>query len=42
MKFLKPRFWEEKNSFLSLILFPISLFFDFLISLKRKYTKQIK
>tara|TARA_Y100000768_G_C23882703_1_gene636040 strand:- start:115 stop:1047 length:933 start_codon:yes stop_codon:yes gene_type:complete len=42
MKFLKPRFWEEKNSFLSLILFPISLFFDFLISLKRKYTKQIE
>ena len=42
MKFLKPRFWEEKNSFLSLILFPISLFFDLLISLKRKYTKQIE
>ncbi len=39
MKFLKPKFWDKKNSFLSLILFPISFFFDLIISIKKKTYK---
>ena len=42
MKFLKPKFWDKKNSFLSLILFPISFFFDLIISIKKKLTRQIR
>ena len=42
MKFLKPKFWDKKNSFLSLILFPISFFFYLIISIKKKLTRQIK
>ena len=42
MKFIKPKFWDKKNSFLSLILLPISIFFEFLIFIKKKCVKEVK
>lgn len=36
MKFLKPKFWAEKNIFLSLLLIPISFFIQFLNIVKSK------
>ena len=35
MKIFKPKFWQEKNSLLSFSLFPLSIFFQFLITLKK-------
>ncbi len=35
MKFLKPKFWENKNSIYSIILIPISIIFQFTTMLKR-------
>ena len=37
MRVLKPKFWE-KNNLISLLLLPISLFFQFLIQIKKKLT----
>ena len=35
MKFLKPKFWDNKNDIFSILLKPISILFYFLISLKK-------
>jgi len=42
MKFNKPKFWDKKYSFFSIILLPVSLVVLLLISLKKKFTKSIK
>ena len=42
MKMLKPKFWSQKNSLLSFILFPLSIFLQILIYLKKKITKKRK
>ena len=34
MKFLKPKFWDNKNSVFSILLMPISILFHFLINFK--------
>ena len=39
---LKPKFWSQKNSLLSFILFPLSIFLQILIYLKKKITKKRK
>ena len=41
MNLVKPNFWERKNSILSLILLPLSIFVVFFIYLKKKLTKVI-
>ena len=38
MKLYKPKFWDHKN-FISLSLFPVSLIIQFIILLKKKFTK---
>ena len=38
MKILKPKFWEKKNSLISLLLVPISFFLQLLIIIKKKIT----
>ena len=38
MKILKPKFWNEKNNLISLLLLPISFFLQLLIIIKRKMT----
>ncbi len=38
MKLIKPKFWNKKNNFLSFLLFPISLFLQILILIKKKIT----
>ena len=35
MKFLKPKFWENKNNLLAILLSPISILFYFLTNLRR-------
>ena len=35
MKLLKPKFWHKKNSVISFLLIPFSIFFQFLIILKK-------
>ena len=42
MKMLKPKFWSKKNSLLSFILFPLSIFLQILIYFKQKITKKRK
>ena len=42
MKINKPLFWDLKNSYISLILLPLSLIFLFLIFLRKKFAKEIK
>ena len=42
MKMLKTKFWSKKNSLLSFILFPLSIFLQILIYLKKKITKKRK
>lgn len=42
MKMLKPKFWSKQNSLLSFILFPLSIFLQILIYLKKKITKKRK
>jgi len=41
MKLNKPKYWDSKNSFFSIFLFPISLIFLAFISIKKKITKSI-
>ena len=42
MKLLKPLFWHKKSSLLSLVLLPFSVFFQFLIILKKIIKKKEK
>ena len=35
MKFLKPKFWENRNSIYSIVLYPISIIIQFTTMLKR-------
>ena len=41
MKLNKPKYWDVKNSFFSIFLFPVSLIVLALISLKKKITQSI-
>ena len=41
MKLNKPKYWDEKKSFFSIFLFPVSLIVLALISLKKKITQSI-
>ena len=40
MKVLKPKFWEKKNSLLSLLLLPFSLLFQFIYLIKKRLSSQ--
>ena len=42
MKIYKPKFWDTKKSFLSIILFPISLVVSFVIFIKKNLTKKLE
>jgi tetraacyldisaccharide 4'-kinase len=42
MRLNKPKFWDTKNSFISILLFPISLLVLIFIFFKKKFTKSIK
>ena len=42
MRLNKPKFWDTKNSFISFLLFPISLLVLIFIFFKKKFTKSIK
>ncbi len=42
MKLSKPKYWDLKNSFFSILLFPVSLIVLIFISIKKKITKTIK
>ena len=42
MKLNKPKFWDAKISFISILLFPISLLILIFIFLKKKFTKTIR
>ena len=42
MKFNKPKFWDEKKSIISVLLFPASLAVLLFIFLKKKFTRPIK
>ena len=41
MKLNKPKYWDKKNSFFSIFLFPVSLIVLAFISIKKKITKSI-
>tara|TARA_B110000967_G_C18802899_1_gene519460 strand:+ start:325 stop:1257 length:933 start_codon:yes stop_codon:yes gene_type:complete len=42
MKIFKPKFWNKKNSLISFFLLPLSIFFQFSITVKKKLTKKEK
>ena len=42
MKFNKPKFWDHKNNFISILFLPITLIFLLVIFIKKKTTKTIK
>ena len=42
MKILKPKFWHSKDSILSFLLLPMSIFFQFLIFVKKNLKKKNK
>ena len=42
MKIFKPKFWHKKNSLISLIFFPFSIFFQFFIAIRRMLKKERK
>jgi tetraacyldisaccharide 4'-kinase len=42
MKIFKPKFWHKKNSLLSFFLLPLSIFLQFLIIIKKIFTKKEK
>ena len=42
MKIFKPKFWHIKKSLIAFFLLPLSLFFQFLIILKKTFTKKEK
>ncbi len=39
MIMIKPKFWDKENSFISILLYPISLIIIFFIFIKRKFSK---
>jgi tetraacyldisaccharide 4'-kinase len=42
MKLLKPKFWNNRYSLISFILLPLSVVFQFIIIIKKKFTKKTK
>ena len=42
MKFLKPKFWDNKNNVFSILLNPFSILFYFLINLRKFFTRTKK
>ena len=42
MKIFKPKFWNKENSLISFFLLPLSIFFQFSITVKKKLTKKEK
>lgn len=42
MKIIKPNFWRINKSFFSYLFFPLTIIYNLIIYLKRKYTKKIK
>ena len=43
MKIIKPKFWDKQYiTFFSVILWPLSFFYEILLSLKKTFTKQMK
>ncbi len=42
MKFLKPKFWDSKDSVFSILLIPISILFSFLTNCRKYFTKTKK
>jgi len=42
MKIFKPKFWQKKNSWLSFLLLPLSLFFQLIIIIKKNIVKKRK
>jgi tetraacyldisaccharide 4'-kinase len=42
MKIFKPKFWHKKNSLISLFFLPFSIFFQFLITVKKIFKKEKK
>ena len=40
MKFLKPKYWEKKNSLISILLLPISFFLQILLKLQRAFVSE--
>ena len=42
MKIFKPQFWHKKNSLISFLFLPISIFFQFLIFLNNFFKKKVK
>jgi tetraacyldisaccharide 4'-kinase len=42
MKIFKPKFWQEKNSLISLFLLPLSFFFQFLIIIRKNLSNKNK
>lgn len=41
MKIFKPKFWDNKNSFISFILLPLNFLFEIFIFFRRTFTKKI-
>jgi tetraacyldisaccharide 4'-kinase len=41
MKLNKPKFWDKKNSFISILLFPLSVILQIYIFIKRKFIKPL-
>ena len=42
MKLFKPKFWHKKNSIISFLLLPFSIFFQCLIILNKKFKTEKK
>ena len=42
MKLYKPKFWDKKNSLYSILLYPLSLIFEFIIYIRKKFVKTLK
>ncbi|MBA1339094.1 MAG: tetraacyldisaccharide 4'-kinase [Pelagibacterales bacterium] len=40
MKFAKPKFWEEKNNLISILLFPVSLFLQILLNFRKIFISE--
>jgi tetraacyldisaccharide 4'-kinase len=40
MRIIKPKYWDKKNSLISFFLIPFSIFFQILVFLKSKFTKE--
>ena len=42
MKFLKPKFWENKTNILAILLIPFSILFYFIINLRKYFVSPKK